>query len=127
MVKLGNYEIQMCQQAANFNKFIKSCNFHILIKQVQSCSMSLYLYTIYMYCIYTIFLCLLSALVHKMHPFPPKNIKENSSSYLWKAGRFSKTFTAEILVQMAKYCLTQIKYLIIHVFYVCDILFIIHK
>jgi hypothetical protein len=30
--------------------------------------------------------------------------------------KFSKTFTAEILVQMAKYCLPQITYLLIHVF-----------
>jgi hypothetical protein len=41
---------------------------------------------------------------------------ENSSSYLQNAGRFSKTFTADILVQTAKYCLPQIKYLLIHVF-----------
>jgi hypothetical protein len=49
-------------------------------------------------------------------PFPPQKIWENSSSYLQNAGRFSKTFTAEILVQTAKYCLPQIKYLLIHVF-----------
>ena len=51
-------------------------------------------------------------------PFLPKKSGENSSSYLQNAGRFSKTSTAEILVQMAKYCLPQIKYmyLLIHVF-----------
>jgi hypothetical protein len=36
--------------------------------------------------------------------------------YIENAGRFSKTFKAEILVQTAKYCLPQIKYLLIHVF-----------
>ena len=49
-------------------------------------------------------------------PFLPKKSGGNSSSYLQNAGRFSKTFTAEILVQMAKYCLPQITYLLIHVF-----------
>ena len=49
-------------------------------------------------------------------PFLPKKYGGNSSSYLQNAGRFSKTFTEEILVQMAKYCLPQIKYLLIHVF-----------
>jgi hypothetical protein len=32
------------------------------------------------------------------------------------AGRFSKTFTAEILILTVKYCLPQIEYLLIHVF-----------
>ena len=49
-------------------------------------------------------------------PFLPKKSGGNSSSYLQNAGRFSKTFTAEILVQTAKYCLPQITYLLIHVF-----------
>ena len=64
----------------------------------------------------TMILCLLNALVHKRHPFPPQKIWENSSSYLQNTGRFSKIFTTEILVETAKYCLPQIKYLIIHVF-----------
>jgi hypothetical protein len=47
----------------------------------------------------------------------------NSSSYLQNAGRFSKTFTTEILVQTAKYCLPQIKYLLIHVFLIVNLSF----
>ena len=49
-------------------------------------------------------------------PFLPQKSGENSSSYLQNAGRFGKTFTAEILVQTAKYCLPQITYLLIHFF-----------
>ena len=49
-------------------------------------------------------------------PFLPKKSGGNSSSSLQNAGRFSKTFTAEILVLTAKYCLPQITYLLIHVF-----------
>jgi hypothetical protein len=63
----------------------------------------------------TVFLCLLSALMHRTVSSPKKS-GENSSSYLQNAGRFSKTFTAEILIQTTKYCLPQIKYLLIHVF-----------
>jgi hypothetical protein len=53
--------------------------------------------------------------VHRT-PLLTKKYGENSSSYLQNAGRFSKIFTAEIIVQTAKYCLPQIKYLLIHVF-----------
>jgi hypothetical protein len=46
----------------------------------------------------------------------PKNLGEILVPIYKNAGRFSKTFTAEILVQTAKYCLPQITYLLIHVF-----------
>ena len=61
-------------------------------------------------------LCLLSVLVHRMQPFSsPKKSEGNSSSYPQNQGDSVK-HSRQKLVQMAKYCLPQIKYLLIHVF-----------
>ena len=71
-------------------------------------------FDLYLFYQCTVFLCLSNALVHKTHPFP---LQKNLGEILVPIYRiFSKTFTAEILVQTAKSCLPQIKYLLIRVF-----------
>ena len=77
-----------------------------------------------MYCIifvdfeYRLFVSIKHSGAQNAPPFLPKQYGGNYSSYLQNAGRFSKTFMTEILIQTPKYCVPQIKYLLIHVFFI---------